>query len=135
MAARSRTELKRPLDRLRERIVTGDRGYFFAAIADKVAERRVQMNMSQRELAELCGTTQSSIARLETGQTSPSFDLVVRLIRLCGFRLDVFLDPYDDSDLAQAEALQALRPEQRLDHLTKVVRVMNELREEAGVAR
>ena len=50
-AARSRTELKRPLDRLREQIVTGDRGYFFAAIAGKVAERRVQMNMSQRELA------------------------------------------------------------------------------------
>jgi transcriptional regulator with XRE-family HTH domain len=102
---------------------------------DLVREARRRAGLTQRELAKRAGTTQSSIARLETGQTSPSFDLVVRLIKLCGFRLDVFLDPYDDSDLAQAEALQALRHEERLDHLTDVVRVMNELREEAGVAR
>jgi predicted transcriptional regulator len=62
---------KRPLERLHERIVAGDRGWFFADIADKVAARRLQMSLSQRELAELCGTTQSAIARLERGGRPP----------------------------------------------------------------
>lgn len=101
---------------------------------DLVREARRRAGLTQRELAARAGTTQSSIARLETAQTNPSFDLVVRLIKLCGFRLDVFLDPYDDSDLAQAEALKPLRVEERVDRLNNVVRVMSELREEAGVA-
>jgi predicted transcriptional regulator len=94
MAARSRTELKRPLDRLRERIVAGDRGYFFAAIAGKVAERRVQMNMSQRELAELCGTTQSSIARLERGGRPPRIDTLLRIAEALDCDLVVELHPH-----------------------------------------
>ena len=44
---------KRPLERLHERIVVGDRGWFFAQIADRVSERRIEMGMSQRELAVL----------------------------------------------------------------------------------
>ena len=79
MAARARAADKRPLERLRERIVTGDRGWFFANIAEKVSERRVEMNLSQRELAELCGTTQSAIARLERGGRPPKLDTLMRI--------------------------------------------------------
>jgi predicted transcriptional regulator len=93
MAARSRTELKHPLDRLRERIATGDRGWFFAAIAEKVAERRIAMNMSQRELAELCGTTQSSIARLERGGRPPRIDTLLRIAEALDCDLQVELVP------------------------------------------
>jgi predicted transcriptional regulator len=94
VAARSRTELKHPLDRLRERIATGDRGWFFAAIADKVAERRIAMNMSQRELAELCGTTQSSIARLERGGRPPRIDTLLRIAEALDCDLQVELVPH-----------------------------------------
>src|SRR5204862_450210 len=76
MAARSRPELTRPLERLHKRIVAGDRGWFFAAIAGKVAERRVAMNMSQRELAALCGTTPSAIARRALGLTVALADVL-----------------------------------------------------------
>ena len=93
MAARSRTELKRPLERLHERIVAGDRGWFFAAIAEKVADRRVAMNMSQRELAELCGTTQSAIARLERGGRPPRIDTLLRIAEALGCDLQVELIP------------------------------------------
>src|SRR5207248_10950944 len=61
---------KRPLERLHERIATRDRGWFFAQIAEKVATRRAEISLSQRELAELVGTTQSAIARLERGGRS-----------------------------------------------------------------
>jgi predicted transcriptional regulator len=94
MAARAKTIEKRPLERLHEKIVTGDRGWFFANIADKVAERRVAMNMSQRELAELCGTTQSAIARLERGGRPPRIDTLLRIAEALDCELVVDLKPH-----------------------------------------
>ena len=95
-------------------------------------EARRRAGLTQRELAERAGTTQSAIARLESGRTSPSFDQVLRLIKLCGFRLDVALDPYDDSDVAQAEALLRLPVEERLDYLVDVVEGYRQLRAEVA---
>jgi transcriptional regulator with XRE-family HTH domain len=136
MAARSRTELKRPLDRLRERIVTGDRGYFFAAIADKVAERRVQMNMSQRELAELCGTTQSSIARLESGATTPTLERISDLVRACGFELTVGMGKHDDDhDWSLVQDNLRLTPTQRIEKIRKAARFARDLQEAGRAAR
>jgi ribosome-binding protein aMBF1 (putative translation factor) len=51
----------------------------FRAIAVQVAERRRALNLSQRELADLCGTTQSAIARLERGQRPPRIDTLMRI--------------------------------------------------------
>ena len=93
MAARAKPIDKRPIERLRERIVTGDRGWFFANIADKVAERRVSMKMSQRELAELCGTTPSAIARLERGGRPPRIDTLLRIAEALDCELVVDLAP------------------------------------------
>jgi len=94
VAARARNpELKGPIDRLHERIKTGDRGWFFAAIADKVSERRIEMNLSQRELAELCGTTQSAIARLERGGRPPRIDTLLRIADALDCDLQVELVP------------------------------------------
>jgi predicted transcriptional regulator len=95
MAARTRNELKKhPIERVRERLATGDRGWFFAAIAERVAERRVQMNLSQRELAELCGTTQSAIARLERGGRPPRIDTLLRIAEALDCDLLVELKPH-----------------------------------------
>jgi len=93
MAARVKQLEKRPLERLHEKLVTGDRGWFFANIAGKVAERRVAMNMSQRELAELCGTTQSAIARLERGGRPPRIDTLLRIAEALDCDLVVDLNP------------------------------------------
>jgi predicted transcriptional regulator len=93
MAARPRPEDKRPLERLHERIVAGDRGWFFADIADKVAARRLEKNLSQRELAELCGTTQSAIARLERGGRPPRIDTLLRIAEALECELIVDLVP------------------------------------------
>lgn len=93
MAARTRPEPVRPLERLRERIATGDRGWFFAAIADKVSERRAAVGMSQRELAELVGTTQSAIARLERGGRPPRIDTLLKIAEALECELLVELVP------------------------------------------
>ncbi len=58
---------------------------------DLVREARKRARLTQRELAERAGTTQSAVARLESGRTRPAFDDVLRLVRLCGFDLDIML--------------------------------------------
>jgi transcriptional regulator with XRE-family HTH domain len=84
---------KSTLERLQERIRTADRGWFFAAIADQVAERRQAQGLSQRELAELVGTTQSAIARLERGGRPPRIDTLLRIADALECELVVELRP------------------------------------------
>lgn len=102
--------------------------------SDLIREARRRAGLTQRELAELAGTTQSAIARLESGRSSPSFDTVRRMMRLCGFNLLVALDPYDDSDLAQALALLRKTPDERIDELDAGLKFAVELREAYEVA-
>ena len=85
----------RTLARLHERLATGDRGWFFAQIADKVADERVRRGLSQRELAERCGTTQSAIARLERGGRPPRIDTLLRIAEALDCELVVELVPRD----------------------------------------
>jgi len=89
---RARLE-KSALERLAERIRTADRGWFFAAIAQDVAERRQQRGLSQRELAERVGTTQSAIARLERGGRPPRIDTLLRIADALDCDLAVELRP------------------------------------------
>ncbi|CAN5326974.1 hypothetical protein BH23ACT9_BH23ACT9_07880 [soil metagenome] len=97
--------------------------------ADLVREARRRAGLTQRELAERAKTTQSAIARLESGRTSPSFDQVLRLVRLCRLDLRVVLDSYDDSDIAQAEALQTLAPDERIARMEAGIAFSEELRD------
>jgi transcriptional regulator with XRE-family HTH domain len=68
-------------ERLRERLahVDPDQGWFFAQVAEQVAEQRRALGLSQAELAVLTGTTQSAIARLETGGRPPRIDTLLRI--------------------------------------------------------
>jgi ribosome-binding protein aMBF1 (putative translation factor) len=51
----------------------------FAEVGRMVAETRLERGMSQQELAVLCGTTQSAIARLERGGRPPKLDTLMRI--------------------------------------------------------
>ena len=61
--------------------------------ADQVAERRQEKGLSQRELAELVGTTQSAIARLERGGRPPRIDTLLRIADALDCELVVDLKP------------------------------------------
>jgi transcriptional regulator with XRE-family HTH domain len=93
-----------------------------------VREARKRAALTQAELAERAGTTQSAIARLESGRTSPSLEQVERLLRLCGLQLIVALAPYDDSDIVQAEASLRRTPDERARRLASTVNKMRALR-------
>jgi ribosome-binding protein aMBF1 (putative translation factor) len=87
---------KTAIDRLRDRAqqaIAPEGGYLFAQIADDVATRRTERGLSQRELAELTGTTQSAIARLERGGRPPRIDTLLRIAEALDCDLRVELRP------------------------------------------
>jgi DNA-binding XRE family transcriptional regulator len=82
------------IERLRQRLArVGDQGWFFAQIAEQVAERRRELGLSQQQLAELTGTTQSAIARLESGGRPPRIDTLLRITNALDCELEVQLRP------------------------------------------
>ena len=62
-------------------------------IAAQVARQRAARGLSQRELAELCGTTQSAIARLERGLRPPRIDTLLTIANALDCELEVELRP------------------------------------------
>jgi transcriptional regulator with XRE-family HTH domain len=102
---------------------------------DLVREARKRAGLTQRELAERTGTTQSAIARLESGRTAPSFENVLALVRACGYDLDVMLVARDDADMLQADNLGALTPAARVARHQRVSRQLGELRRAGQKAR
>jgi transcriptional regulator with XRE-family HTH domain len=99
---------------------------------DLVREARKRAGLTQRELAERAGTTQSAIARLESGRTKPTFDTVLRLLRLCGMDLDVMLVERDDSDWVQAQRQLALTPTERAERMVAWGQKVREMQREVG---
>ena len=100
-----------------------------------VREARKRAGLTQKDLADRASTTQSAIARLESGRTTPSLESVERLLRLCGFQLIVELAPYDDSDIVQAEASLRRTPAERIANNAAGVGFMRELQDAVGNRR
>jgi transcriptional regulator with XRE-family HTH domain len=79
---------------LRRRIAgVGDDGWLFSQIAESVAKRRKELGLSQQALADLVGTTQSAIARLEAGGRPPRIDTLLRIAAALDCDLVVELQP------------------------------------------
>ena len=91
------------LERLRQKIAHAENGWFFAQIADRVAAQRKARGLSQAELASLCGTTQSAIARLESGGRPPRIDTLLRIAAALECDLVVELRPRDGGRLVAGD--------------------------------
>ena len=64
----------------------------FALIAE-VAKARLHAGLSQAELARRMKTTQSTIARLESGRGKPSTRTLSRFAKATGHRLKISFEP------------------------------------------
>lgn len=93
-----------------------------------IREARRRAGRTQAELARRLGTSQSVVARWESGRVSPSLETLTRVVRACGLELAISLRPADDHDLGLALENRRLTPEQRLDQLTTALRFGRELR-------
>jgi predicted transcriptional regulator len=86
-----------------------------AAAVLRSARRRA--GLSQRRLARRAATTQSVVARIESGETSPRWDTLRHLLRAAGFELraEVIPRPRADSHMMDDVArILRLSPEDRL---------------------
>jgi transcriptional regulator with XRE-family HTH domain len=68
-------------------------GWFVSAIAEQVVAQRRARDLSQQELADLCGTTQSAIARFERGGRPPKIDTLLRMANALDCELVVEFRP------------------------------------------
>jgi transcriptional regulator with XRE-family HTH domain len=100
-----------------------------------VKEARRRAGLSQAELAARVGTTQSAIARLESGATAPSLERVTDLVRACGFDLEVELVPRDDAAVAAARRNRHLTLEERLQKATDVAAFIDTGRRAVAASR
>ena len=56
-------------------------------------EARTRANLSQAQLAERMNTTQTAIARLESGNTMPSTRTLRKIAKATGHRLRIIFEP------------------------------------------
>lgn len=60
-------------------------------ISSELLRARLRAGLSQAELASLMGTSQSAIAKLESGQTLPSTKTLIRFAEATGSKIQVRL--------------------------------------------
>lgn len=64
--------------------------------AYQVARLRILRGLTQEQLAELVGTKQPSIARLESGASTPSMSFLRKVAAALGSRVEVRFVPLED---------------------------------------
>ncbi len=99
-------------------------------VAKLLQTARERAGLSQRQLARKARTAQSVVARIELGETSPSWSTLTRLLKAAGFVLSASLrrTRIDPQLLDDVPRILALSPEQRLREVAQVSRFLAEAR-------
>ena len=63
------------------------------SVASLLIEARTRSHLTQAELAERMGTSQSTIARLESGKAKPTLSTLRKLAKATGTQLKITLEP------------------------------------------
>lgn len=59
------------------------------SLVEKLIETRLAASLSRGQVAERMGTTQTAVARLDSGMTSPSFAMLCRFAQAIGTKICV----------------------------------------------
>ena len=105
--------------------MSDDLEYAPASIVRLVRERA---GLSQRALAEAALTAQSVVARIESEDTSPTWDTLQRLARAGGFEIAAQLVPLVEPEthmLADVARILSLTPEDRLREVANISRFVS----------
>jgi transcriptional regulator with XRE-family HTH domain len=92
---------------------------------------REKGGLSQRALASRARTAQSVVARIELGETSPSWDTLMRLVKASGCILRASVESIptvDPSLLDDVPRILRMTPEQRLEEVAQVSRFLASVR-------
>ncbi|MCW3019126.1 MAG: transcriptional regulator, family [Solirubrobacterales bacterium] len=87
--------------------------------ADLLVAGRRRAGLSQEQLADRLGRTQSTIARWESGYQRPPLESVVEALHACGLELTVGMARYDDSYESLIGGQLLLEPVERVRRLAR----------------
>lgn len=88
--------------------------------AFQIARLRIERGLTQAQLAELVGTKQPSIARLERGVSEPSLTFLRKLAAALGMRVEISFVPVEPAQAVQlrehssAEAYTTMRASEQV---------------------
>lgn len=60
-----------------------------ASIISAIIERRKELGITQRELADKCGIPHSSVARIEACTVKPNVETIIKIMKPLGLTLSV----------------------------------------------
>lgn len=102
--------------------------------AEWVNGARRSAGLTQRQLAGRSGVPQPTIARIESGKQMPRADTLDRLLRACGWELDMSLLRGQGEDLSLIRSWLALSPQERAERGVEYGRFRDRLRAARPVA-
>lgn len=82
-----------------------------------IREARKRAGLTQAELAARAGTTQSAIARWESGAVSPRVETLDRILTACDMTGEIVMTVHGDRDQDLIEDRLRMTPEERLHAL------------------
>jgi ribosome-binding protein aMBF1 (putative translation factor) len=60
-----------------------------SAIVGAMIEQRHNLELSQRDLAKLCGIPHSSVARIESGTSTPNLSTLLKIFKQLGLKITI----------------------------------------------
>src|SRR5262245_58653184 len=94
-----------------------------------IRSARQQQGLSQSELARRAGTSQSAVARIESGRTSPTVETLERLAGALRMDLELSVTTTEPGvDRTQVAAALRLSPVQRLRRLAQAARAIERMK-------
>lgn len=91
-----------------------------------IKEARLRAGLTQEELARRLDTTQSVIARWESGARSPSLETIEKVARACDLDISFSMAAHDDQ-LLQGLDLKDLSPGERIEYMVNAARNVDEM--------
>ena len=64
-----------------------------ANIISSIIEKRNELGISQRELADICGLPHSSVARIESGKSTPNLSTLLKIFHQLGLSITIQPNP------------------------------------------
>ena len=99
--------------------------YYGMNVSSVIQKTRQRAGLTQADLAQRVGTTQSAISRLENGRVRPSLETIERLAKACGATLELRLR-ISEAPTAEFESNLSLTPAGRLNQLIRAVQFVVE---------
>jgi len=103
-------------------------------VAEWVNGARRSAGLTQRQLSERSGVPQPTIARIESGKQMPRADTLDRILRACGWELDMTLRRGQGEDLGLIRSWLALTTQERAERGAEYGRALERIRAARGAA-